>query len=294
MAFKKLQVFLDISGARVICWDHVALPGHAGYVVQRSYSSAEDDWTDASGLLTDVCAWMDTDRLWFNKMRELYYRVQSIALNVAGSDSEPGGSSSSVSPTVLETSCHELTATVLHPVDMGLASSIMNSARIEIENSGMFGWLLKRRHWGNRCPVCSDFGTGESVNPQCQTCAGTGREGGYYRAIPLTVLPGTIRRTQQNTADGYSDSVKMVVSCLASPLINADDLWVANNTNDRYLITQVNTSSELRGVPLVLTMELSRMPTTSVTHTRIITDKIRIPSDTLAIEDALVTYRPKG
>lgn len=50
------------------------------------------------------------------------------------------------------------------------------------------------------------------------------------------------------------------------PLIDEGDVWVSKKTDDRYYIHKIQNTAEIRGVPLIASVELRPAPFTDVIY----------------------------
>ncbi len=107
--------------------------------------------------------------------------------------------------------------------------------------------VLKRRHWGTRCPVCVDPVTHESVLEHCTTCFGTGFTGGYWSPVLIRGRRSTAPVQTQMTAHGDSDTKVVAFTILDYPHVEYKDIIVDLQRNDRYQIQMV-ASTELKSV----------------------------------------------
>jgi len=98
--------------------------------------------------------------------------------------------------------------------------------------------LLKRRHYGVRCPICYDPVTREIVVTSCSTCYGTSWTGGYFTPIAMYG-----RRLNSQVQTGISPQTKDDVNVprvqfLDFPKIDEGDILIEKFNNKRYLVKQ--------------------------------------------------------
>ena len=273
MAFKSVNVDIDLYGNRVIQWTMDGNTPVSSFSVDWSRSSTNDAWKELIDQITDSCMVIDTRKLNFDKTNELYYRVRAL--------DEKGN--------VAETSCVAMAGTSMKFRDASIISGLTKAMKTEIDVSGRDGYLLKKIEWGTPCPRCSDFGTNESLDPHCPICLGTGKRSGYYEALPLKILPNVESRTVrtlQTTSDTYINSA----TCIAEPCINRGDIWVGELQNDRYFIDNVNVTSEYKGIPLVYNLIMKRIPMSDVVYSDKMTQKITGQTAQDYIEESYVDY----
>jgi len=129
--------------------------------------------------------------------------------------------------------------------------------------AGASGWLLRRRHWGTACTVCTDFDLEtQVVDDNCSTCYGTGIEGGYYNAYPLYIefIPDKKSTIDFNTKTGTEEIIIRNVRCIAYPMITPYDIWIYSDSDVRYIIRSMSTIAELQGKDIVYSLELHEIP----------------------------------
>lgn len=237
------------------------------YSAENRLGSDDDDWEILGFFDEGSCVFVDRDRLPWNKRRDVYYKARIHH-------------------------CNTYTDTCVTPAgrghvwpDSSNVRALINTVDQEIELNGRAGKLLKARHWGHKCPRCSDYGTGRPIDDHCPECYGTGYKGGYYEAIPLTIIDQPPQVQQGRTQVDYVESEVLQARCVAYPVINRGDIWVGNNYNDRYMIDQCTPTSLYKGVPVVYTLSMKKLPQSDVIYTKTVED---------IIEDSLVNWEAVG
>lgn len=139
---------------------------------------------------------------------------------------------------------------------------------LQKKKAGSRGWLLKRRWYGDACPVCTNVVTGEATKPNCATCYGTGITGGYYPPFEYWVLMNPTDRKVRLTPDrGIVSENDETIRGLAYPVLETNDIWVNGQTGDRYRVMEdVAAIARHRGVDLVVSARITLMPTSSVVY----------------------------
>lgn len=136
--------------------------------------------------------------------------------------------------------------------------------------------VLKRRHWGTRCKDCFDILTKRVTNSKCNTCYGTGFEGGYFDPVRIKGRLG-IDNVQTNiTPQGKTDVNKKRIIMLAIPLVEADDIIAEIAQNKRYIVQHVH-ATEMKTNPVHQNLTVSELATDSVEY------RIPINSDTAPV-----------
>jgi len=136
------------------------------------------------------------------------------------------------------------------------------------KKTGVKGWLLKRKTWGDPCPDCLDNVTKQVQNPRCPTCYGTAYIGGYYDPVEYWVTMNATQRMQRLTPEqGVIAENVETVRTLAYPPVDPNDVWVHSLTNLRYRVQpSIAAIARHRGVDLVLNLMLEELPESSAAY----------------------------
>ena len=205
-----------------------------------------DDWEILGYLDEGKCVYIDDERLPWNKSRDVYYKMRVFSGEVyTDTPIVPAGR-------------------YIHKEGASTIKGLVNALNFEIKENGRSGYLLKARHWGKKCQKCCDFGSNRPINDHCPECFGTGYVGGYYEAIELPIIDSAPQRIQARSAEDYVEAESFQARCVASPVILRGDIWVSTNTNDRYLIDQCIPTSLYKGIPVVYTINLKKLPQSDV------------------------------
>lgn len=136
------------------------------------------------------------------------------------------------------------------------------------KKTGTPGFLVKRRQWGEPCPKCVDPNTGMTTDSHCQTCYGTGIEGGYYPAIDYPVAMNPTQRLKRLSGDaGLVTAIMETVRGLAWPSPEHNDVWVQHGSNRRFRISDdIQAIARHRGTDLVLNLHLEELPQSNIIY----------------------------
>jgi hypothetical protein len=260
-AFQRVNIdFLSLGGARVT-WTldrHFKDPDCQSwlYTLQASYhgplntftteaSVRTDDWEDVGTAQEDVNELVDETRRAFGKALLVSYRV------------------------VLETSVgiyFSPPAVSLGSLDKRDWLKAREIARRELllhkKATSQDGYLLRRKRRGDPCTKCLDESTGDVTLSKCDVCRGTRIVHGYFAAIPSTfcqVAP-TRAREHREMDKGPVREVVTQGRILAVPGLVSGDAWVDATSDRRYYIHVVGSLANVRGVPVVLQVELRLVP----------------------------------
>jgi hypothetical protein len=254
-AFKRLTIdthFSVLTEQRVcVTWamnEAFTEPGPWEFVLQRGWSPTDDNWTDISS--TSDQPWLyDNYPVHTQYSVPVFYRIRLTDGNGIVYYSQAQSSTNH-----------------WERYDWTLAKEIVRKENMLLrKRTGTKGWLLKRRYFGDPCPVCRDPVTGELNQSECTTCYNTGITGGYYPAIEYWVAQEATRRMRKlDSNQGIISDTSENVRGLAYPAVEGNDVWVNAHTNNRYFIGgDVQVVARHRGVDLVLNLTLQDVPNLS-------------------------------
>jgi hypothetical protein len=226
-----MQPFLDVSvypmygklSARIV-WKLQQGCSNGTCVIFRSPDGI-NNWKNLGHVPAVKGEFLDTDLVFRGRWDEAYYRV---ALQREGRryDSEMVGTFGKVSR-------HEF----------GIARTILIH---EWETLRRFTPIkfFKLRSDGPKCSTCTDQRTDQRIGVSlCETCFGTGFEGGYYPALDSFMHTGTVSskvRSDSREGAGALDPVNVRVRLPAYPLMEKEDLIVNPSADRRYLIDTID------------------------------------------------------
>lgn len=118
--------------------------------------------------------------------------------------------------------------------------------------------LLKRRHFGTRCPDCYDPTTRKVTISHCDTCHGTSWLAGYFN--PVEMLGRRLAsQIQTDLSPQTKDDVDMTRIQLQSfPRIDEGDLLIERARNRRFLVKQ-RYFTTLKTIPIHQTVSVSEL-----------------------------------
>lgn len=120
--------------------------------------------------------------------------------------------------------------------------------------------VLKRRHWGIRCDECFDKLTKKTTRSKCESCYGTGFEGGYFAPVRIRGRIGVDSVQTDDAPQGKAEVNQARLTMLTIPKLEHADIIVDLGSNRRFFV-QHQHATELQTVAVhqVLTIsELSR------------------------------------
>lgn len=152
-----------------------------------------------------------------------------------------------------------------------LKRAILRHQQIGLQHLyGVEFWLLKRLHFGVRCPSCYDPNTNEVLNSQCATCYGTSWTSGYF--TPVAMLGKKINApVQSGISSQTKDDVHVTqIQMLDFPRIDEGDILVEKFTNKRFLVRQRNDGT-LKNIIVFQILTVSELPRNAVEYTITVT-----------------------
>ena len=272
--FTSLQATIRYDNARVLSW---TLTYGASYpadsILQVENARAGGPWEVLDNTLFNSCFYIDTRRRNYNKYMNECYRLRLIV---------PTTGEEYVSD-VVEAGKFEA-----YPFSAE-AENVIKQAEKAIELSGCTGVLLKKKHWGERCPECTDFDGQNTVNEHCPWCLGTGFKGGFYNGISMSLIKEKIDNDEAQGAPGIEDSESVQGRCIAYPWVRYGDVWVEDKTNKRYMINKATPISSYKQVPLIYGLQMNQIEYTDVMYTPAADAKVVIKD---LFDSAEVNYTP--
>jgi len=125
--------------------------------------------------------------------------------------------------------------------------------------NGIEYYLLKRRHFGERCDVCYDTTTRMVMKSHCDTCHGTSWKNGYFTAVEMLgrQLP---KRVSTRISKQAKDDINITsIQLLAFPRVDEGDILVEKFLNRRWLVQQSNRTT-LKTAAIHQTVQVSELP----------------------------------
>jgi hypothetical protein len=157
----------------------------------------------------------------------------------------------------------------LHPLQRGLRRRLLYDERIVLHPriAGVQLVLIKKRRWGERCPVCYDKTTRAVTREQCPTCYGTSFTGGYWNPVLSSgrVYPPQAV-TVQTGVPAKIEANKHNIQLLDVPLMQDDDIIVEIPTDNRYIVER-QAQTEIVRKPVHQLVTVSLMARTCVEYT---------------------------
>ena len=125
--------------------------------------------------------------------------------------------------------------------------------------------ILKKKHWGTRCPKCYDKASKESIRSSCRTCFGTTFVDGYFAPMITLAKRATTPNQVGMTPQGKAEIATTRVTLLDLPAVQDDDILVFLRDNRRF-ITKRMLPTELQTVTVHQVLEVSELPRSHVVY----------------------------
>jgi len=255
--FKRLLIDHYIRGATQVTWEldssfHDPEPHTYQLQAGRTASNDSNDWVDVGTSAEDVTTLADDEQRLHGKRLITHYRIKLMTpVTTYFSDPEP-------------------VYGLLSKRDWRLAREVVRKERLRHRYASQEGILLKRRRFGARCDACRDTLTEEVTDSDCPECYGTGFEVGYHVPVPFQLWdlqPETIKEDRDaNRMRGSTRDTALRARVLGCIQLNKHDAWVHASNDQRWIVHTIQHAAEMRGVPLVMQVELRLAPYTHAVY----------------------------
>jgi hypothetical protein len=226
-------------------------PGPWTFTLQRGYAPTENVWEDIAVVVDQP--WAYDNRPTVNTVTTpVYYRLKLVD----GNDK-------------VYYSQVQVSTAYWGRYDWSLAKEIIRKETLLLkQKTGVNGWLLKRRFFGEKCPVCTNAVTAQVQNSNCTTCYGTGIVGGHYPGFEYWVTMNATQRMRRLTPEqGLMTTTIETVRALAYPVAGGNDVWVHGQTNKRFFVAgDIQTVARHRGIDLIVDIPLHEVPSDNVIY----------------------------
>jgi hypothetical protein len=255
--FDRILVYPHITGGTRVEWTlHPRFRDPGPYVFQLQYSTAgtneADDWIYVGLPVTNNFYAIDDQQRLYGKSNWAHYRLLiRTPLGIYASQPQPATG-------------------VLSFRDWRLAREIIRMERLRLRTAaGQEGFVLKAKRYGETHEECVDFMTEEVIDSTCEICYGTGFVGGYFEPTECIYaeLPPQTSRVQLDPDRGTTDDeLRVPARMLGVPRLMEGDVWVDRDTDIRWAVHTIKHLVEMRGVPLVVSVELRLLPFSDVIY----------------------------
>jgi len=231
--------------------------GRGPYTFELQWAeSNEADWETVTAVVDTYWA-EDPERRLFAKAKESWYRIKLSYFTPTGDPREEYSTP------------HQATG-VWNKRDWLVARDICRKEQLLAKKfTGRAGYILKRKVWGEVCPECADYDTGEVSNGHCPVCFGTGKRGGYWPGhltYAWEMQSGASQQKKINDNVGMVNNRGTKMRALAYPNFESYDIFVDEQTGERFVIREVSNVANIKGIPLVNVCEFRLAPYTDIVY----------------------------
>lgn len=249
MKIKQVITTFNTLGNCQLLWKLSEYSGAPEFYVE--WARAGSEWTELAGPLLG-CTYLDTVKRDFGKVADTFYRIRmEVGGNISYSDAV-----AALGPWNRE--------------DFRTAKEICRKETLVIKRMGRKGLFMRRRDWGDKCPVCRDFDTSEPTQSRCTTCYGTGFVGGYWPPIYMPVLftkPGDSTTTLTENKNFTQPTIREI-RVVAWPRVDTQDMWFDLEADERYVIKVVTAVAEVRNIPIIQHLVIEQLPKSDIVYTQ--------------------------
>lgn len=272
--FERIQVDYLMEGGARVGWtlsSSFSEPQPHTFQLQFSNSGVPtaNDWVNVGIPVNDGFFAIDDQKRLFGKNLSAHYRV-SLTTSAGSHVSNPANATG-----------------LLNTRDWILAKEIIRKERLRFDQfAAVDGYLLKRRrqHHDNQTlrkevldPITQEIISTRGTFDEATEDYGTGILKGYYPAIPLSIdiSPESkhIDRDAQQMR-GTTRDVAVKARVLAFPLLDEEDVWVDRSSDQRWFVHEIQHTSEIRSVPLIMDVMLRLVPFSHAVYRIPIEDQI--------------------
>lgn len=251
--FANIEVLPTITFGTLVQWTlHSTFRDPGPYIYQlqtgRTGNPDADDWTNVGEPAEDVFYLVDSEQRVFGKTQWTYYVVQ-LETSQAIYRSQP------------------ISATgALSLKDLRVYNEMLRAhSKQLVKGDGQIGFLLKRRWHGEVCTKCVDY-SGDVKSTRCSDCFATKFVGGYFNPVPCVYAAlgrqGSHLHQELTVRGTVDDDLVTQARMLSLPLLTTKDVWIEQATDYRFEIHRIRELANWRGKPVVLSVELKRLPFT--------------------------------
>jgi hypothetical protein len=247
--FSRVSVDHLVGGGSRVSWELQktftdATPHTFQLQVGNTGVADADDWADTGAAVVDTFYATDSSQRVYGKRLTTHYRVK---LTTSGG-----------------TYYSKVVATygLLSQRDWLIAKSIVRKELLRHEKKASPNGFFLKRKWREAATVVDhnvvDPLTGDVIKTINTPGKGTSKTGGYYDPVAMfmDLSPETHNIKSDQQGRGTIDDVRITGRAIAFPQLNAKDVWVDATSDKRYFVHSVQHAAEIRGVPIIVNVEL--------------------------------------
>lgn len=252
IVFSRVSVDHLVEGGTRVTWELLptftdATPHTFQLEVGFTGLAGATDWVDVGSPVVDTFYVVDSTKRIYGKRLITHYRVE-LTTSAGTYTSQPAA-----------------TYGTLNKRDWLLARSIIRKELLRHDKkTSPSGFLLKRK-WTTAViddHVVVDPLTGEVVKTINTDGKGTDKLGGYFNPVAMfmDLSPETHYTRVDDKVRGTINDVRIKGRAIAFPQLNTKDVWVDATSDKRYFVHSVQHAAEIRGVPVIVNVELRPAP----------------------------------
>ncbi len=259
--FQRVRVDYSIRGTARISWEiepRFYEPEPWSFQLQTADTDVPDPaaWVNVGSPVVGVFQTTDSIQRAFGKDGGVFYRVV-LTTNISNVYTSPAAM------TLGNLDFHSW-----YTYQELVRKEYLRMRRLKVGTEGL---LLRAKQAGTPCTACTDRDTQEQTDAQCPTCFGQRFVGGYYVAEPDVFAdegPSGHALNIDLKASGMVDpKTGGRARFVAIPSLNAYDVWCGKTSGNRYYIRNLDIIGQIRGVPVVVEVDLQLIPLDSVLYT---------------------------
>ena len=248
--FREIAIDRMTEGPTTIYWDLVESfrdPGPYRFRIQhgRTGSPNADDWTDVGPEVVDTFMAVDNTKREIARAITSHYRI-ILNTGIGRYISAPSSSFQ-----------------YLNRFQWRMAREMLRRNRKSLLRNpySRDGYLLIRRRYGPDCPRCLDPKTKEVRDPDCPSCYGVGKLGGYFKALPYQNAFISPRHLTEKVVPGEATRADDLRNgtFLGYPLLHTYDVFVDAHTDERFVVQNILQVETMRAVPIIQTGEVTAL-----------------------------------
>lgn len=256
--FRRLVVYNSIRETTFVHWDlDPNLKDSGSYTFQlqvaRTPNPTDEDWENVGDPEIDPAYLTDDETPSYGYRLDKYYRI----ILTTGTDTYISKAFGCFGQ--------------LRDREWQIAREIRRKERLRYGYTAVPVTVLKKRVYGEACPVCAGNEAEGSSNSQCDYCFGTGYLGGYCTPFEMQVMdisPSQLKEVH------YSDSVatfnfaedRYQARAAGVPELNKGDIIIDHSTDQRFRVTASPVIAQMHRVPLVRQVDMALLPFSDIAY----------------------------
>ncbi|MBQ9692973.1 MAG: hypothetical protein IJV70_07455 [Clostridia bacterium] len=256
--FIHLVVYNSIHETTYVYWEldsRLQDPGPYRFQLQtaRTPNPSDEDWTNVGDEETDPAFLTDSETPSYGYRLDKYYRI--------------------ILKTGKDTYISKAFGTFgqLRDREWQIAREIRRKERLRYGYTAVPVTILKKKSYGERCPVCSPDASEGSSNSHCEYCFGTGYLGGYCTPFTMQVMdisPSQLKEIHYsgNAATFNTAEDRYQARAAGVPELNEGDILIDHSTDQRFVVRTSPVIAQIHRVPLVRQVDMLLLPYSDIAY----------------------------